>query len=143
MGREVRRTQETSLITAYPKVKARKEGGRALYASSVFPGPGGISTWFVGQASTQYPCSLAISPHKHLPTTDQHHCPRGASPGIPSIWEALDPEAGVLRTHVEFKSLSSGLNLWIKRQMEAFLEGQANFSFPACNGEGVVPLVFH
>ena len=65
-------------------MKARKEGGRgvieALHASSVFPGPGGISTWFVGQASTQYPCSFAISPHKHLPTTNQHQhqpsCPQ-------------------------------------------------------------------
>lgn len=75
-GRGVRRTQETSLVTAYPKVKACKEGGRgvvqALYALSVFPGPGGISTWFVGQASAQYPCFLAISCHKHLPTTNQH-----------------------------------------------------------------------
>lgn len=48
VGREVRRTQETSLITVYPKVKARKEGGRgvieALHTSSVFPGPRGIST---------------------------------------------------------------------------------------------------
>ena len=97
---------------------------------------GGISTWFVGQASTQYPCSLTISPHKHLPTTNQHqhhhHMPSvGASPGILSIWEVLDLEARVLRTCVELKSLSSGLNLWIKRQMEVFLEGQVNFTFPA------------
>ena len=73
MGREVRRTQETSLITAYPKVKAQKEGGRgvfkALYALSVFPGPGG--DFHLVCRPSKY--TIPLFPHHLPPQASSHH----------------------------------------------------------------------
>lgn len=117
-GQEVRENSETRSHYCLPQGEGMKEGGRgvvkALYASSVLPGPGGrwISTWLVGQANTEDPCSLTISPNKHLPTNQhQHHY---HMPSVEPLQEfspfvkALDPEARVLRTYVEFRSLSQG-----------------------------------